>query len=365
MMKNGVNTDALEKLYFESPEIFDNLEDLYRALGIINDNLVVNDERISEIWAYNSDVIKNLYELTTAIQKLKDDALIEANIDRIGEVDSGTFSTDEEYYKYMITTYDELRNEAPVLANAFLENNLPNGEEMTYWLNKLSEEIGVRAALDFMEGLNDEHTAEYHPDHTWDPDQTNVGYGTIAIDGEDYAIIPLGYGDDYEVVETIHCNDIEFDSASFVWNWSSGLDSEARGIYNIVQVIYQGLKATGSIQVDLDIVENAGEQRVVIRYYDPLWTRLDLETGERIREQIDEGYFDITLSEDHIGMEYGYIFCSGGKTYVMPLIYPDDRVMVNGVDITNKMRVPVEISDELVRRIEEALASQGIYIDLP
>jgi hypothetical protein len=59
------------------------------------------------------------------------------------------------------------------------------------------------------------------------------------------------------------------------------------------------------------------------------------------------------------------LLCVDGKTMVLPIIYPNDHIYVDGVDVTDELRRPYELSDELVRRIEEAMADSGIDIDLP
>lgn len=361
--EDGVDYDALKQLYNESPEIFDRLRSLYQSLGLYNENLAFNKDKYKEINEYNPDVFKNLAVLDAAIRQIETEELLKENKDRIDWVDPSGFSTAADYYKSMITTYNELRIEDPVLADAFMENNLPEGEEITCWSEALKNEIGTAAANEFMDGLDDEVTTDFNPDHMWDPGQTNVGYGTINIDGEDYAIIPSMYGDDYEVVESISCNDFEFSGAKFAWNFN--LTDGAPKWYAVLDILSQAAEASSSVQVDVVIVEQDGEQRVIIKYYDPVWTSLNLKAGETLQEINNDGAFKISLSEAHTESEYGYIFCSGGKTMLMPLIYPDDRILVNDMDLTTDMHLPAELSDELVRRIEEALASSGIYIDLP
>jgi hypothetical protein len=96
-----------------------------------------------------------------------------------------------------------------------------------------------------------------------------------------------------------------------------------------------------------------------------MWTDLDFNRKEYSGSSEYGVPISGKLDPMHDETEFGYIYCVDGKTMVLPIIYPNDHIYVNGVEVTDELRKPYVLSDELVRRIEEALADSGIYIDLP
>ena len=259
----------------------------------------------------------------------KNEALKTASVDR------SNYISDEAYLKDMISHGIQLEQAGDdESAEAFWDNNLEPNESVFDCYEKLAELTGPEDFKAFMDEVSIPD-AVARKDYTWDPKVTDIGLGTVNVGGEDIGIIAPNSGKDYsddQVIDTcyIHIND--FNGTRFLLN----LDFEDKGGLGLplAQLLNQLGSAVDSVGVRADIVEKDGAKRAVLKLfnssyagYEPGDTVDDLTTGLSI--YLDEGHRD--------NPEFGYIYVSGGKAKLVPLIYLEDRFSINGIDCTDEM----------------------------
>jgi hypothetical protein len=108
----------------------------------------------------------------------------------------------------------------------------------------------------------------------------------------------------------------------------------------MMSLFNQAVQTMDRFQEDVEIVEKNGEQRAIIKYYDPMWSGLGFEAGKKT-PNLD---YDVAIFGDfdkrHTESEFGTIYCTDGKTMLKPVIYPGDHIYVGGKDVTSQLREP-------------------------
>lgn len=198
----------------------------------------------------------------------------------------------------------------------------------------------------------------------WDKPSMDKDNGRVYIKGKGVDIIPWSSKNSeypYEVEESYHLQKNDFNLGRFILNLD--LEENVPGWFTLFQLTGQGLAATDWFDVDVDIVKIDGQKKAIIKYTDSGWTDLKKAPGEGIYD-FEKGT-DITLNEKHKAPEFGYIYEEAGKTWLKPLVYPGDRYIKGGEDVTYQLKKPFEMPKELVEEINKLFLDKGLGIELP
>ena len=190
----------------------------------------------------------------------------------------------------------------------------------------------------------------------------DVGYGSIVKGGEVIALIPTdsdAYINGVSLVEQTDDIDTKFNLARFLLN--QDFTEDAPALQTFLEIGSQVGNALDHTYLTVDIVEANGEKKAVIKYSDSGCNYAKLQEGVNPSEK---GV--IKLDRRHMdNPEFGYICVVDGKTMLMPLIYPNDRFIYKGKDVTYEMSQPIELPSYILDTVEKMLKENGITLNLP
>ena len=245
------------------------------------------------------------------------------------------------------------------------ENKAKDDINAPYYIKKLREEKSIQHTIspgspDLKPLIGDlEDYGNY-----WGKPPADKDYGRVYVKGKGIDIIPWSSENSeypHEVVESYHLQKNDFNLGKYILN--QDLEADGPNWFHLLQMAGQALGAIDWVDVDVDIIKIDGQKKAIIKYNDSAWANMPKKAGESWTD-LKNGTC-ITLNKKHKGPEFGYMYAKGGKTWLKPLVYPGEIYIKTGEDVTYQLKKPVEVPKELVKKINNMFAEQGLGIELP
>ena len=269
------------------------------------------------------------------------------------DIDRNDYNSDDAYYKALLDKAYELGQQDSGQLKEFIDDN-----------PVMKDIIKDPYYSEYFEGLK-------APEHEIGPMPTlpslDDDKGTIKIDGKEVPLVTWGSGyEDYSgyVVNSDRVWGNETYAPEMMASFKMEDDLTAGG--SIVSGINSVLGAVHHIEVEIRTLNINGEECTLLAYYDArvnpadiYGTGYSMMTKAQAESKTPTSYIDLDtyfyFDEKHQNSEAGYIYMEDGKMMFKRLRYEDDKIVVDGKDVTSSFFEPFEIPESTAALIEEIL----------